>query len=230
MHKFEELKLDSRDEHLQDISKYVHSHVDRLSVPPTVKITIMTNIERRSSGVFLWAVLVIKILREKRDNGASFSELVDSLATVPDKLENVFANILEDADKGTLAALEWILYAKRPARPKWLYLAIKTSTGQLSTGRCDEHDVDKEAIENFIVRSIRGLVEVSQRRNTASYGKVQFIHESVREYLLYGGLVKLMSCDQCMIAVRPCSACSMVPIIRSARRIKVRTDLGRQIG
>jgi len=63
MHKFEELKLDDRIEHLDDISKYVHSNVSRLNVPLSAKAKIEADIERRSSGIFLWAVLVIKILK-----------------------------------------------------------------------------------------------------------------------------------------------------------------------
>jgi hypothetical protein len=112
MHKFEELILDDRDEHLEDISRYVHTHIGRLGVPSSTKAKIEADINRRSLGIFLWAILAIKILREKHDDGAPVSELLDSLATMPDKLGSLFANIIANSDKGMITALQCTLLAR----------------------------------------------------------------------------------------------------------------------
>lgn len=205
MHKFEELKLDDQTEHLDDIVKYVHSNVSRLDVPISAKVKIEADIKRRSSGIFLWAVLVIKILKEKRDNGAPLSELMSSLAVVPDKLGSLFTSILAHCDKGTTTAFQWLLYTRSWLSPTELYFAIKTSTNQLSTGEWDRDDADIETIGRFITRSTRGLVEVVEDtddlRSAISDEEdqkvltVQFIHESVREHLLQGGLGSLTTGD-----------------------------------
>ncbi|KAM0709344.1 hypothetical protein Q7P35_003382 [Cladosporium inversicolor] len=191
MQRFEELRLDDRNEHIEDISKFVHSNVDRLSIPISAKTKIETEIISRSFGVFLWAVLVIKILRGKRDDGASLSGLTIALATVPDKLGILFASILEDSDKNTITAVQWILYARLSLSPEELYFAIKTTSGQLSTGEWDRDDVDEGTIRRFVVCSTRGLAEAVKDPLRKTRWTMYFIHESVREHLLRGGLASL---------------------------------------
>lgn len=191
MHKFEELKLDKRTEHVEDISKYVHSNMKRLSIPLSAKDKIEADIKSRSSGIFLWAVLVIKILRRKHDDGAPVSEILDSLATVPDELGSLFNSILANSDKATITAFQWILHARFSSSPQELYFAIKTSTNQISTGQWDKDDADQESIKRFITRSTRGLVEAVELSLRSENWTIQFIHESVREHLLQGGLANL---------------------------------------
>lgn len=184
MDRYEELRLDDQDEHLRDVSKYVKSSLNRLSVPHAIKDDIKSNIESRSAGVFLWVVLVLKFLREAWDNGATHSELIASLRRVPSKLQDLFASILEHADSDTISAFRWVLYSKHELTCKELYFAIRTSAGQLHTGAWDENDVSRDGMRRFILHKTRGLVEV-----TGYY--TRFIHESVREHLLAGGLADL---------------------------------------
>lgn len=127
MHKFEELRVDKRIEHVEDICKYVHSNIDRLSIPLSAKVKIEAEIERRCSDIFLWAVLVIKIPKEKRDDGASLSELMGLLATVPDKLGSLFTSILAYTGKDTATAFQWMLFSRRRLSRQELYFAIKTA-------------------------------------------------------------------------------------------------------
>jgi hypothetical protein len=208
MHKSEELKLDNRGWHLGDISIYVHSNMRRLSIPSPTKAKIEADIERRSGGIFLWAVLVIKILRQKHDDGASISELMESLAAVPDKLGSLFANILAHADQGTITAFQWVIYALKPLTSLELYHAIKTSTGQIMTGEWDRDDADEESINRFITRSTRGLVE-AVKIDCGSGWSVQFIHESAREHLLQGGLASLSDDNS-----HPTAGCAHAQIAR----------------
>jgi ankyrin repeat protein len=195
MDKFEALMLDNIAGHLADISKFVKRSIGRLSLQRSVRSQIETNLRERSSGIFLWVVLVTKILRENRDGGATNAELLDSLKAVPDKLEHLFASILEKPDKATITSLQWVLYSQAPLSPTELYFAIKTSIGQLSTGEWNKKDVDTVSIERFIMRSSRGLVE-SVAGSQPSRPRVQFIHESVIEHLLQGGLASLIGVEQ----------------------------------
>lgn len=195
MHKHEEIKVDSLDEHLEDISKYVQDHLSRMRITNPLKDDLETIIQRRCSGVFLWVVLVIKILREKRDEGASRPELIASLKAVPGKLQDIFASITDNPSEEMILAFQWLLYAKEQLDTVELYLAIKTGAGQLSTGKWDEADVDLESIERFHLRSARGLVEIKDSEfRRMRYP--QFIHESVREHLLAGGLASLMEDEE----------------------------------
>lgn len=190
MQKHEELRLDDQSEHLQDIASYLKSNLGRLAVPQTVQDEIQENIQCRCSGIFLWVVLVIKILKEGHDGGASFTELIASLKAVPEKLQDIFASILHKSGPQTISALKWVLYARKPMRTIELYFAIRTSTNELSLGEWNQENVDLPSMERFILRSARGLVELVRNSNP-HHTRTQFIHESVREHLLKGGLADL---------------------------------------
>ncbi|KAM0715771.1 hypothetical protein Q7P37_008285 [Cladosporium fusiforme] len=203
MSKHEELIIDGRTDHMEDISKYVQSSLRGLKVTNYVECRIQEDIQRRCSGVFLWVVLVIKVLKEKCDKGAPHSELLESLQAVPDKLQDFFASILDEPDDELTAAFQWVLFSKRPLNPEELYFAIRTGTGSLSTGAWDKLDSDLESMKLFILRSSRGLIETvvdpdiqndytrDDARHFKHTGRTQFVHESLREHLLKGGLAWL---------------------------------------
>jgi hypothetical protein len=76
--------------------------------------------------------------------------------------------------------LKWILFATRPLKPQELYFAIQLGLDKECSGFWDQEDVDLDQIKTFVRSSSKGLAEVT--RNKAS--EVQFIHESVRDFLL----------------------------------------------
>lgn len=107
-----------------------------------MKAEIGTDVQRRCSGVFLWVVLIMKILREEYDGGASHSDLLASRRRVPDTIRDLLPFILREPDDDLISAFKWILYAKKSLWSEELYFAIKTSTVSLSTGEWDQNDLD----------------------------------------------------------------------------------------
>lgn len=172
---------------------YLQSQLSRLRISSSVKAEIETDVQRRCSGVFLWVVLIMKILREEYDGGASHSDLLASMRRVPDTIRALLASILREPDDDMISAFKWIFYAKRPLRSDQLYFAIKTSTGSLSTGKRDRDDLSAETRERFLLLSTRGLVEMGEE---SSRFYPRFLHESVRQHLLAGGLASLAAVDQ----------------------------------
>ena len=81
--------------------------------------------------------------------------------------------------------LKWILFAVRPLKPPELYFAVQLCLDKKSSGYWNHEDVEEDQMKEFVRASSKGLAEVT--RNKAS--EVQFIHESVRDFLLgrYGG-------------------------------------------
>jgi hypothetical protein len=62
------------------------------------------------------------------------------------------------------------------------------SSGDLRRGSAKwDKRVERETIRNFILSASRGMLEIVNQTTE----RVQFIHESVREYFLHGGLVKI---------------------------------------
>jgi hypothetical protein len=72
-----------------------------------------------------------------------------------------------------------------------LYFAIRTGIGQLTSGVWNTSEVDRDDMKAFILTSSRGLVEIEPWHGSSLISEAQLVHESVREYLITGGLKDL---------------------------------------
>ena len=194
MHNVERLILDTVQDHDEDIATYV---LAQLRIRNTaMRNNLVSSICARASGVFLWVVLVVKILNKEADRGNQH-KIPAKLQEIPTSLHDLFDTIIEkDAgdNQCLLPTLMWVLSSKGSLQPIELYFAIMISTGQLSPEDMvwDQKLVDSTMVENFLISSSRGLVECVQKGYTAlKSSQVQIIHESVREYLFADGLRKL---------------------------------------
>ncbi|OBT89768.1 hypothetical protein VE02_01376 [Pseudogymnoascus sp. 03VT05] len=164
------LTLEKQHGHDQDIITYINSEFRAPYSPHVARIKSELCIG--SSGVFIWVRLVVELLnmafRRGEGKPAQLQQLLDS---VPEELDDLFTNILKSdpnsKDKSILC-FQWVLFSKRPLNPEELYFAVI-------------------GIENFILNISKVLVEVTKTDRT-----VQFIHESVRDFLLlHDGFTKL---------------------------------------
>lgn len=175
------MNIDSQAAHLDDICQYAQS---ALKVTGSLGDQLRKSINDRCSGVFLWAVLTVGILNKSYDGGATRSQLHARLREIPNSIQALFTDILQEHDDFLIPTLQWMLFSQRALEIQELYFAIMVSVGKISTGSWDRTEIDVSRMESFILRSSRGLIEFKRRFP-------QFIHESVREYLLGGGLTQL---------------------------------------
>ncbi|KAJ0114829.1 hypothetical protein J7T55_004571 [Diaporthe amygdali] len=179
--------------------------IDRL------RMTIM----EKSSGIFLWVVLVVDEVLRDIDNGCTFWEVQKTLDSVPTDLVTMFTRLLK-----AMSVLERL---KLRNLVHWLLLGSPSfQVNEISAfdtfGRDNfDFQAPAEAVKPYVddrleqerqkrlVRSIsRGLVEVSA-------GKAQFVHESVREFFLQDGFTvfhcrdadTFLALGHCMI-IRSC--------------------------
>jgi ankyrin repeat protein len=185
MQAHEEVVIDALPEHLEDISIYINH---RLILSAVYKLELQSEISKRCSGIFLWVVLVVKLLKDAFDKGATWLQLCEILRSLPHELDALFTKISESADAGFAVAMRWVLFAERSLSITELYCAVRVSLGQL-TSRKDMNAVDWDAMVNYIRHVSRGLVEFSG-------ANVQFIHDTVREYLRSSRLADLCSVPQ----------------------------------
>ncbi len=186
-----ELVLENRDDHYTDISNYVNAElkVGRGSQVPQMKQEIID----RSSGIFLWAVLVVRILNEEYSRG-HVHNLKRRLDEIPDGLHSLLKDILTRDNNNmakTLLCLQWILYAKRPLTREQLYFAILAGTEHpvfLADWTAEDGEIDEESLKIFILDASKGLAEMTKSKANPT---VQFIHESVRDFLRDEGLSNL---------------------------------------
>ncbi|KAM3077020.1 hypothetical protein ACMFMF_004934 [Clarireedia jacksonii] len=177
-----EIILEDEIGHKEDIEKYIRSRL-RLGKSEQAEL-LRSEILEKSSSIFLWVVLVLEILNSEYPNSSvSVKKIRERLKEIPPKLADLFELILaRDGDniEQLQICLKLILFANRPLQPQELYFAIQLGINQGCSGYWDQEDVDLHQIETFVRSSSKGLAEVT--RNKVS--EVQFIHESVRDFLL----------------------------------------------
>jgi ankyrin repeat protein len=180
--------LEGQEGHTQDINNYLESALRIGSSASAQKIR--KDLQEKSSGVFMWIVLVVDILNEEYDGGRMHA-LERRLKQIPADLHDLFQDILtrDSNDKEELIlCLQWVLFAKQPLQPEQLYSAILAGTEPDALATQHHQEVTFETIRKFLLRSSKGLTEITKTKNR----KVQFIHESVRDFLLKeNGLSKI---------------------------------------
>jgi ankyrin repeat protein len=181
-----ELVLEGQEGHEDDIAAYIQK---RLKVSARSKSEMAMEIQKRASGVFLWVCLVIRILNEDIDRGDA-SKIKTRLKEIPDGLHQLFQDIITQGtreDTHLIPTLQWIMFTQRPLTCRELYHAI-TYTPNNGLGLVSEHEeFSRETAEKFLINSTKGLAETTR----GNQPKVQFIHESVRDYLRTTGFRNL---------------------------------------
>ncbi|KIW85537.1 hypothetical protein Z517_00929 [Fonsecaea pedrosoi CBS 271.37] len=182
-----ELIVENHCDHREDIATYIKTKLAKRDDE------IEAEIERKADGIFMWVVLVIKLL-----NKASLKvqgkrkAMREALEKIPGELEEVFGILFNKDDEDmaeTVLMLQWVLFAQRPLKPEELYSAIETGDeGLLSQSGVVDHDSIQQSIEHLS----KGLVEIRRGDTTT----VRFIHLSVNDFLLRNK--RLQTLDQAL--------------------------------
>ncbi|KAL1885609.1 hypothetical protein Plec18167_001104 [Paecilomyces lecythidis] len=187
-----ELVLENQEGHEHDILNYIESEL-RIGKTELAK-QIKSEVLNRASGIFLWAVLVVQMLNKLADRG-QVHRLRKQLSEIPNGLHDLLRDILTRGERNTanmVLCLQWILYARRPLRCEELYFAI-LSGDENSTESFAELNriVSKDDMKRFILDSSKGLAEETRSKKPT----IQFIHESVREFLLKENILDKIEAD-----------------------------------
>ena len=174
------LVLEGQEGHVQDIHNYLRSElkIGQSSIAQEIR----SGLQDKASGIFMWVVLVVSILNKEYDRGRMHA-LQQKLQELPSDLYRLFHDILtRDSDNKDelVLCIQWVLYAKQPLSPKQLYFAVLSEVEPKAVSTWNPSAITKDVIERFILNSSKGLIEIT----TSRLQKVQFIHESVRDFLL----------------------------------------------
>lgn len=175
-----ELVLEGHEGHSQDITNYVESElkIGKSKIAQQVR----AELQEKASGIFMWVVLVVRFLNKASDQGKVHT-LPQKLREIPGDLHELFFDMLtRDAyDKEELVlCIQWLLFAKQPLSPEQLYYAIHAARNPVDFTERDPEVITEDVIHRFILNSSKGFAEIT----TLKKPRVQFIHESVREFLL----------------------------------------------
>ena len=158
---------------LRDIRTYLQANIEELPVSdPNEVQALISKLVKKSNGSFLWTHLVVQKLsglwQEKARN--------QTIEDVPEEMNELYQSILDD-----MAETE----SRSPELPKatlrWAVCAMQPMTVQ-QFQEAVELDLDDRVnkFEDAIRRTCGQLVSIQQ-------GKVQLIHETVRDFLLERG-------------------------------------------
>lgn len=169
--------------HSDDLTSYIRSHL-RLKCPVPVA-NLPDQLLERSCGVFLWVVLVVDILNKESYRGGF--AIMKRLKEIPVDLKDLFADMVAKDQEdmyGLRLCIMWILFSKRPLTLLEFYHAMWS--GMTAAGLAEDEPPNALSLDfddgaRFMVTSSsKGLAEVTTSFNPV----VQFIHESVRDFLI----------------------------------------------
>jgi ankyrin repeat protein len=201
-----------------DISSYIQTNIpygitEHDALVDRLRLLLL----QKTSGVFLWIVLVVDMVLQDIDAGKTEEEIEETLREVPVSLAELFKGLLctltTKEREGSMILVQWVLLSPTPLQavdvrtirllgteaatslPK--ALAKSQRPGNLSV----DWEIDASRVERNVRTLSRGLMEISGIH-------VRFIHESVREFFLQEGsavfgLPEFISAGHCMI-VRAC--------------------------
>jgi ankyrin repeat protein len=180
--------LDGQDGHEDDIAKYVKS---KLKVRGKTAEDVRGAVQAKAKGIFMWVVLVIRILNEESDRGSNNAKLRKCLDQIPAELHELFQDILQRGiqdNKHLVPILQWISFAQSPLTREELFFAVHSGDPDfIASEPWDPDEDDAESMDLFILETSKGLAE----RTRGKTPTIQFIHESVRDYLRDTGFAAL---------------------------------------
>ena len=174
------LVLEGQEGHTQDITSYLESELKIGN--SKVAEEIRGKVQEKASGVFLWVVLVVEILNKEHDSGR-IPALRRRLREIPGDLHELFNDILTRDSRNRdelVLCVQWVLFARQPLTPQQLYFAIISGSEPQDLSIWDPEEMSISHIQLFILDASKGLVETT----TSESPKVQFIHESVKDFLV----------------------------------------------
>jgi ankyrin repeat domain-containing protein 50 len=194
------------DHNNDDIAKYVDAALqsevrrEHADLDPETWRELEEAIIRKSSGIFQWARLVIPIVLDHYYDGDSRAEIFEILARVPDELEDVYEYILSNIIKPsyrerTLQLMQWIFLAERPLTVTEIRYAIASGDkhGSPPPKACASIKDFVESDERMVLVVTTWSGGLAEVQNHEGKRIVQFIHQSVNDFFLSGGLIFLES-------------------------------------
>ena len=159
---------------------------------------LVTELVVKARGVFLWVRLVVDEIIEELTDGKTLEELQQLLSEIPEELEDLYTRAIRRVRRGSASAIarnrfevyvmfQIALFAQEPftlfnmlAAARWLTIRrpVDGDVGRLSY----------EQMENRLNFISSGLLEATNTaraiRPTAAFMTVQFIHQTVKEFML----------------------------------------------
>jgi ankyrin repeat protein len=201
------LEIRVEDENEVDIRTFVHRQLTTgVAIwnqdPSMVKAcaALEAAIVKKAAGVFQWAAIRVPRLTRRLNDGRPISEIYELLDAESNELVVLYQNIIQNEinacdRRESLHLMQWICHAERPLSVTELRLALACDDEHVRPAQmyCEESKrfVESDSrMQKLTVSLSGGLAEVKFHETGST---VQFVHQSVKDFLLSGGLAFLVS-------------------------------------
>ncbi|KAM6516688.1 hypothetical protein FALCPG4_014862 [Fusarium falciforme] len=189
-------------ENSKDISTFVQAELS--SFRKRTSSTIPDLITKRADGVFLWARLVVKRILGLELEGAGLKQIEAVILSVPQELDALYRQLIQSMSPDSLKLIQWICFATRPLsleELRWAML-VEADCPHRSLFECQnagDYPSDDDRMKRRVQTLSCGLAEVTspvrqglfRRKGSIGSGRVQFIHQSVKDFFVDRGLSAL---------------------------------------
>ncbi|KAJ8117704.1 hypothetical protein ONZ43_g4151 [Nemania bipapillata] len=160
--------------------------------------SLIEEVVTKSSGVFLWVTLVVRLLREGLTNDDSLSDLQRRLSSFPVDLDAFFKHILQSVDpfynEKMAATLSLALEAREPLCLEIYFFhdfecADENYAFREPTDRMIMDLMTRDKILDSVSRRINGRCKGLLERNG---DRVEFLHRTVYDFLHTGKMSKFL--------------------------------------
>ncbi|GME32758.1 hypothetical protein GTA08_BOTSDO12561 [Neofusicoccum parvum] len=181
-HQKRSLFLEEQDGHKRNILTYIEHNLPIGQGEPAQRIR--QSMQQKASGVFLWAVIAVKALRNELACGR-IPMLQQRLDEMPADLPGLYRHVLtRNSSNKLLHCLRLVLFSQKPHSPMSLYHVLTVlnagpdALGIMSDPRAQSQSMEDQA-RDFLIDASKGLVEVIGPHSSV----VQFVHTSVPDFL-----------------------------------------------
>ena len=184
-------------ENRQDIKIYVQDKIEAHIQRTDIANTIRSEVVSRSQGNFQWVVLVMARVLASYRSRKPIAAIRTMIRSVPTQLGELYTELLGRIDEyeraQSLRFMQWICFACKPLtlRELQVALAIRPDTSHTSIHQCQNSEFYVETDEDMKARVydlFKGLAEVLKYNRMSI---VQFVHQSVQDFLLETGFQML---------------------------------------
>jgi ankyrin repeat protein len=195
----DDFAISLENENSADIQTYVHQTLRANFVKETPAKLLAAEILERANGVFQWIKLVVPRVLSQYRRGKRIDVIQMRIRELPRELHNLYRSVLDtitnEERRESLKLLQWMCFAFRPLSLSEIRHAMvldaDTSYQTLQELMNAESYVatdDDNALKARIIDLSRGLAEI--REHDGQFF-VQYIHESVKDFLVQDGLQSL---------------------------------------
>ena len=184
-------------ENSADIQAYVYQRLRANSLEERKAKLLAVEVLERANGVFQWITLVLpEVIRECR-RGKRIEVVQSHIRRLPIKLHDLYGTILagisDDERLESLKLMRWICFALRPLSLREMRhaMVVDPDTSYITLRECldtESYVATDEDMRMRILDLSKGLAEI---RVHEEHDFVQFVHESVKDFLVQDGLQRL---------------------------------------